>query len=257
LQREEFLVKVSLLQHTVDPEMTVALASRLCYSPVGIAELEETWSREEALRLIDKILKVGHFSVLEHAVFTFGIEGISRATSHQLVRHRIASYSQQSQRYVKAREEFDYVLPPSIDGSPELRKRFRRHLATVGRLYRVFIEAGIPPEDARFLLPNAASTKIVVTMNARALHHFFSLRCCQRAQWEIRAMAEAMLGLVRRTAPALFRKAGPGCLRGSCPEKGMTCGRVKEVRRAYRAWPVDERRPPIEGEVRGREGTGK
>jgi thymidylate synthase (FAD) len=252
----ESSVKVTLLRYTDDPEMTVALASRLCYSPVGIAALEGRWTRDEAARLIGKIMKLGHFSVLEHAGFTFGIEGISRAASHQLVRHRIASYSQQSQRYVKAKEKFEYVLPDSIGENAVLKKKFTRQMSSAGRLYEEFVAAGVPAEDARFLLPNAAATKIVVTMNARALRHFFTLRCCLRAQWEIRAVAEEMLGLVRRTAPLLFEDAGPGCLRGRCPEKTMTCGRVKEVRQAYRRWPSEAARPgmssvPITGEGSG------
>jgi thymidylate synthase (FAD) len=232
--------------------MTVALASRLCYSPVGIAELEEKWSRERALKLIARILKIGHFSVLEHAAFTFGIEGLSRAASHQLVRHRLASYSQQSQRYVKAGKEFEYVLPPSIAERKSLAGKFRRQMASVGRLYQEFVEEGIPAEDARFLLPNAAATKILVTMNARQLRHFFTLRCCQRAQWEIRGAAEEMLGLVKEAAPALFEEAGPGCLRGRCPEGEMTCGRSREVRRAYRSWKAGVSRPRLaEGSSRG------
>jgi thymidylate synthase (FAD) len=234
--------------------MTVALASRLCYSPVGIAELEEKWSREAALKLIARILKIGHFSVLEHAAFTFGIEGLSRAASHQLVRHRLASYSQQSQRYVKAGKEFDYVVPPSIAARKGLALKFRRQMAAAGRLYQEFVEEGIPAEDARFLLPNAASTKILVTMNARELRHFFTLRCCRRAQWEIRAVAEEMLGLVKEAAPALFEKAGPGCLRGRCPEGEMTCGRTREVREAYRCW---RRGPTIAEGPSGKKGKRK
>lgn len=238
-------MKVTLLRHTSEPEMTVALASRLCYSPVGIAELKERWSPESAKKMIDKIMNIGHFSVLEHAAFTFGIEGISRATSHQLVRHRLASYSQQSQRYVKAGKQFEYVLPPTVEIREDLKKKFERQMRAAGRTYREFVEAGVPAEDARFLLPNAAATKIIVTMNARELHHFFSLRCCRRAQWEIRGMSEEMLGLVRKTAPALFRQAGPGCLRGQCPEKQMTCGMIKEVRKAYRNWPAARKRPEL------------
>jgi thymidylate synthase (FAD) len=249
-------VKVTLLRYTDDPEMTVALASRLCYSPVGIADLEERWTREGAARLIGKIMKLGHFSVLEHASFTFGVEGISRAASHQLVRHRIASYSQQSQRYVKAKEEFEYVLPGSIAARDDLKRKFARQMSSAGRLYEEFVAAGVPAEDARFLLPNAAATKIVVTMNARALRHFFTLRCCLRAQWEIRAVAEEMLGLARRAAPLLFADAGPGCIRGRCPEKSMTCGLVKEVRRAYRRWPDEAARPAIDEDGRGNEGEG-
>ena len=234
--------------------MTVALASRLCYSPVGIEALEKRWTRDEAARLIGKIMKLGHFSVLEHAGFTFGIEGISRAASHQLVRHRIASYSQQSQRYVKAKEKFEYVLPGSIAARGDLKKKFTRQMSSAGRLYEEFVAAGVPAEDARFLLPNAAATKIIVTMNARELRHFFTLRCCQRAQWEIRAVAEEMLGLVRRTASLLFDGAGPGCLRGRCPEKTMTCGLAKEVRQAYRRWPSEAARPTIGDDERRRKG---
>jgi thymidylate synthase (FAD) len=238
-------MKVSLLRCTPEPEMSVATASRLCYSPVGIRELEQRWNRRQALKLIDKIMKLGHYSVLEHASFTFGVEGISRAASHQLVRHRVASYSQQSQRYVRARKEFDHVVPPSIGGDADLRKRFRHFMEEAGELYRHFVEAGVPAEDARFVLPNAAATKIVVTMNARELHHFFALRCCLRAQWEIRGVAEEMLGLARKQAPALFQKAGPGCLRGPCPEKEMTCGRSREVRKAYGDWKGRRKRPAL------------
>lgn len=227
--------------------MTVAIASRLCYSPVGIAELQRKWSRRQALKLIDKIMKIGHYSVLEHASFTFGVEGISRAASHQLVRHRVASYSQQSQRYVKAGKSFDYVLPESIKPDRELKRKFTKFMAEAGDLYGTLVEAGIPAEDARFVLPNAAATRIVVTMNARELHHFFTLRCCLRAQWEIRGVAEEMLGLARRKAPALFTGAGPGCLRGSCPEKEMTCGRIKEVRKAHKGWTGTRKRPGLEG----------
>ena len=240
-------MRVSLLRCTPEPEMTVATASRLCYSPVGITELQQKWSRRQGLKLIDKIMKIGHYSVLEHASFTFGIEGISRAASHQLVRHRVASYSQQSQRYVRASRAFDYVLPESIKADGELGKQFRKFMQAAGDLYRTFVEAGIPAEDARFVLPNAAATKIVVTMNARELHHFFSLRCCLRAQWEIRGVAEEMLGLARRKAPALFTGAGPGCLRGSCPEKEMTCGRIKEVRKVYKGWTGRRKRPGLDG----------
>ncbi len=239
-------MKVLLLQHTPEPELTVALAARLCYSPAGVAGLREGLTPEGGSRLIRRILKIGHHSVLEHATFTFGVEGISRAASHQLVRHRIASYSQQSQRYVKLGEEFESVVPPSIAGRADLHAKFTRQMKAAGRLYRQCVEAGIPAEDARFLLPNAAATKIIVTMNARALRHFFELRCCLRAQWEIRAMAEEMLGRARRAAPVLFEGAGPGCLRGKCPEGEMTCGRVVEVRKAYRQWDPESVRPGLE-----------
>jgi len=223
---------VQLLTHTPNPEQVVAAAARLCYSDASIERLLEQ-APEQAAKLLRKILDLGHFSVLEHVAFTFGIEGISRACSHQLVRHRIASFSQQSQRYVSHTEPFAAVVPPSIAGQPELAQRFDAFLAETHRLYRELLDAGVPAEDARFVLPNAAATKLVFTMNARELHHFFALRCCRRAQWEIRVMAREMLKLARQAAPLLFVDAGPGCLRGPCPEGAMTCGAIAEVRREY------------------------
>ncbi len=226
--------RVSLLQYTPDPERTVALAARLCYSDTGIEGLKERLTEASARKLLKKIIKLGHFSVLEHASFTFGIEGISRATSHQLVRHRIASYSQQSQRYVAFRERLEYITPPTIGSDSELRERFDRMVAELFETYRWLLERGIPQEDARYILPNAAETKIIVTMNARELLHFFSLRCCERAQWEIREMAKRMLSLVKKVAPTIFEKAGPGCVRGRCPEGEMTCGRPDEIREEFK-----------------------
>jgi thymidylate synthase (FAD) len=151
-----------------------------------------------------------------------------------LVRHRIASYSQQSQRYVSHETLFEAVVPESVAGRPELAERFQAQLEAAHHLYRDLLAAGIPAEDARFVLPNAAATKLVMTMNARELHHFFALRCCRRAQWEIRAMAKEMLRQVRKAAPLLFADAGPGCLRGACPEGAMTCGETAAVRREYK-----------------------
>jgi len=225
-------MRVQLLTHTPDPEQVVAAAARLCYSDASIGQLLER-APEQAPKLLRKILDLGHLSVLEHASFTFGIEGISRACSHQLVRHRIASYSQQSQRYVSHEAPFEAVMPESISERPELATRFERHLAATHELYRELLAAGIPAEDARFVLPNAAATKLVLTMNARELHHFFALRCCRRAQWEIRIMAKEMLRLAKQAAPLLFADAGPGCLRGACPEGKMTCGAAAEVRKEY------------------------
>ena len=238
-------VRVSLLRQTADPELAVALAARLCYSPDGIGDLERGTGSEGAAALIRRILKLGHLSVLEHAVFSFGVEGISRAASHQLVRHRVASYSQQSQRYVAADEEFEHVVPPSIAARPELSGAFARAMRDAGKRYRELIARGIPAEDARFVLPNAAATRIIVTMNARELRHFFTLRCCLRAQWEIRGLAERMLGLCRCAAPVLFEGCGPACLSGACPEGKLSCGRIREVRSAYRAWPAGEPQPRL------------
>lgn len=223
---------VQLLTHTPDPEAVVAAAARLCYSPSSIDQLLEK-SRSDREALLRKILSLGHTSVLEHANFTFGIEGISRACSHQLVRHRIASYAQQSQRYVSHKERFAAVTPPSIEQRPELLERYQALLDDIHDVYRQLIDAGVPAEDARFVLPNAAQTKLVMSMNARELLHFFNLRCCRRAQWEIRAMAKQMLRLVRPVAPLLFAQAGPGCLAGACPEGSMTCGEIKAVRQEY------------------------
>ena len=223
---------VQLLTHTPHPEQVVAAAARLCYSDASIEQLLDQ-PAEQAARLLGKILGLGHYSVLEHASFSFGIEGISRACSHQLVRHRVASFSQQSQRYVSCDTPFEAVVPDSIRRQPELLTRFAAHMAATHGLYRDLMAAGVPAEDARFVLPNAAATKLVLTMNARELHHFFVLRCCRRAQWEIRAMAKEMLRLVRQAAPLLFAGAGPGCLKGPCPEGAMCCGAMAEVRREY------------------------
>ncbi len=223
---------VQLLTHTPEPEQVVAAAARLCYSASSIDQLLEK-SRVGREAFLAKILSLGHLSVLEHASFTFGIEGISRACSHQLVRHRIASYSQQSQRYVSHQERFAAVTPPTIASRPALKARFEAMLQEIHQVYGELLDQGVPAEDARFVLPNAAETKIVLSMNARELRHFFALRCCRRAQWEIRAMAVEMLRLARRAAPLLFASAGPGCLQGACPEGQMTCGAMAEVRKEF------------------------
>jgi len=225
---------VELIIHTPDPEQVVAAAARLCYSNASIGELMEK-SRTERQEFLAKIMSLGHHSVLEHVSFTFGVEGISRACSHQLVRHRLASYSQQSQRYVSHKTRFSAVTPDSISARPELNQRYQQLLDEIHQFYGDMLDAGIPAEDARFLLPNAATTKIVVTMNGRELRHFFALRCCRRAQWEIQELAKRMLSLVRPVAPTLFAKSGPGCLGGRCPEGKMTCGQAAAVRDEFSA----------------------
>lgn len=228
-------MKVALLQHTPEPELTVALAARLCYSQVDIEALKEKLSGADVKAFLDKIMSLGHQSVLEHASFTFGVDGISRVTSHQLVRHRVASFSQQSQRYVSHKERFAVVTPKTIAENPEHLELFDKQVAAVHAAYAALVEAGVPAEDARYLLPNATETKIIITMNARELLHFFGVRCCERAQWEIRAMAVEMLRLVKDVAPTIFDKAGPGCLSGPCPEGAMCCGKMNEVREFFRA----------------------
>ncbi len=223
---------VKLLQHTREPELVVAQAAKLCYSDAGLEAIAEKLSPETNADFIRRLIAMGHLSALEHASFTFGIEGVSRALTHQLVRHRLASYSQQSQRYVSMRD-FHYITPPALSEQPELLNRFKTVIDDIGRVYQELLEAGIPAEDARYLLPNACETKIVVTMNARELLHFFRLRCCHRAQWEIHALADRMLNLARSVGPNLFRQAGPGCINGPCPEGKLSCGKMPEVRQKY------------------------
>jgi thymidylate synthase (FAD) len=225
---------VKLIQYTPNPEHAVALAARLCYSPVTIEALQEKLSGNDIKGFLEKIMSLGHQSVLEHASFTFGIEGVSRVTTHQLVRHRLASFSQQSQRYVSHKDQFAAVVPPSIAERPAVSARFAEYLQSIQRFYADMVEAGIPAEDARYILPNATETKIMVTMNARELFHFFRLRCCERAQWEIRSMSLEMLKLVKVVAPTIFSNAGPGCLNGPCPEGRMTCGKADAIREFYK-----------------------
>lgn len=228
-------MNIELLQHTAEPERTVALAARLCYSPAGIEELKGKTDASDYISFIDKIMSMGHHSVLEHVSFTFGIEGISRVTSHQLVRHRLASYSQQSQRYVSHAERFGAVVPPSVAANEEAQRIFDFTIGVLHHAYKELVGIGIVAEDARYLLPNATETKIIMTMNARELLHFFSLRCCERAQWEIRDMAVGMLKLVKGVAPAIFRDAGPGCVSGPCAEGELSCGRSSEIRKQFRS----------------------
>ena len=225
---------VILIEHTPNPELTVALAARLCYSPSSINKLREKLEASDIEAFLDKIMSLGHHSVLEHASFTFGIEGISRVTTHQLVRHRIASFSQQSQRYVSHKENFTSIMPDSISENPAARQIFTLMSETVHKAYTQLVEIGIPAEDARYILPNATETKIIMTMNARELLHFFALRCCKRSQWEIRAMSVEMLRLVKRVAPVIFREAGPGWVSGPCPEGRFCCGLTTEVREFYK-----------------------
>ncbi len=217
-------MNVELLYHTPNPERAIATAARLCYAPVGASELMESMSDERVNSVLTTIMKSGHFSTLEHASYTFAIEGVSRALTHQLVRHRIASFNQQSQRYVKFKDGVSVVTPHTIEESPEAQAVFDQAIDACVQAYEKLLEAGIPAEDARYLLPNAAESKIVVTMNVRELLHFFSTRCCNRAQWEIRELAHKMLELARPTAPFIFMDAGAPCVRGACPEGKMTCG---------------------------------
>lgn len=225
-------MKVRLLNHTPEPEKTVAAAARLCYSAVGATELLANLTREQEENLLSKLIALGHLSPFEHASFTFGVEGISRALSHQLVRHRIASYSQQSQRYV-GEEDFAFIIPPSVKAKEESLAFFQEIMGDINRAYKKLREL-VPKEDARYVLPQACETKIVFTFNAHSLLNFFEKRLCHRAQWEIRQMAELMLEEVEKVAPLLFAPAGPTCdTQGVCYEGELTCGRAKVIKSRF------------------------
>ena len=267
------MLKVKIIAHTPEPDKVVAQAGKLCYSAVGVDEITQKLTEEEIARYVNMLASIGHESPLEHVSFTFAIEGISRVCTHQIVRHRIASYSQQSQRYVKL-EQFEYIVPPAIENNPEAKRIFietmerdqkaydelvdlllediliDKHAADYGSCIREILKENpdVAPdrskvldlyaenflkdyrkaekqaiEDARYVFPNACETKIVITMNARSLLHFFNVRCCNRAQWEIREMATEMLKECKKIAPALFKKAGPDCVYGKCGEGKMSC----------------------------------
>jgi thymidylate synthase (FAD) len=222
--REGASVDVRLLYSTPDPERAIAAAARLCYAPVGAAELMERMSDEAVRKVLKTVITSGHLSTLEHASYTFAIDGVSRAMTHQLVRHRLASYNQQSQRYVTYSDEPTFIVPPEVAADAGRNEEFLAACTAAFEAYRALLDAGVAPEDARYLLPNAMETKIVVTMNVRELLHFFELRCCRRAQWEIREVALRMLELAEPSAPYIFMDAGASCRRGPCGEGTMTCG---------------------------------
>lgn len=242
-------MKVQIIAHTPDPERVVAQAGKLCYSSVGVEDIAENLTQEEIDKFVKMLIQMGHESPVEHVTFTFAIEGISRVTTHQLVRHRIASYSQQSQRYVKL-NQFEYIVPPEIEKIPEAKALFLETMEKDQKAYdelvKLLMKEKIPRdamlskqqynaiekqaiEDARYVFPNACETKIVVTMNVRTLLHFFNVRCCERAQWEIREMAKQMLIECKKVAPMLFKNAGPACVRGKCTEGKMSCGKPKKA----------------------------
>lgn len=268
-------MKVQIIAHTPNPEEVVAQAAKLCYSPVGVDEIMEKLTPEKIESFVDHLATIGHESPLEHVTFTFAIEGISRVTTHQIVRHRLASYSQQSQRYVKL-DQFEYIIPPEIEKDSHARNIFIKHMENSQKAYDELVDILITNkiynkypewitegiyidkyselkgnkslsevfrelnkkeysaiekeaiEDARYVFPNACETKIVMTMNARSLLHFFNVRCCNRAQWEIRQMADEMLKECKKVAPTLFKKAGPDCTFGKCGEGSMSCGNPRK-----------------------------
>ena len=228
-------LNVTLIAHTPEPEKVIAMASRTCYSALDLEGLDKKTDAADNAAYIRRVLASGHTSIAEHASFTFGLEGVSRTLLAQITRHRVAIFSVQSQRYVSVAgaEVFDYVLPPRIRAlGPEAEEKFVQQMKTMQRWYDEWSEAlgQDSAEDARFVLPGAAATRIVMTMNARELLHFFSLRMCNRAQGEVREAAWRMYELVYPLAPSVFENAGPGWARGACPEGKRTCGRAAEVR---------------------------
>jgi len=249
--------KVTLLTYTPMPVRTVATAAKLCYSPVTIGELQDGLSDEKAASFVNMLSEIGHESPIEHASFTFGIEGVSRSLLAQITRHRIASFSVQSQRYVREKA-FEYVLPPTLEEIPEAKALYEEAMRADQEYYERIaallkdkhvadmVADGMSEadavkkaekmaiEDARFVLPNACTTKMVVTMNARSLKNFFAHRCCNRAQWEIREVANEMLALVKGVAPELFEHCGPPCVKGGCPEGKMSCGKAAQMREYYK-----------------------
>ncbi|MDD3193065.1 MAG: FAD-dependent thymidylate synthase [Oscillospiraceae bacterium] len=249
--------KVTLLSYTPEPEKLVAAAAKLCYSSSSPQTLMDGLTPEKTESFLEMLQAMGHESPIEHVSFTFGIEGVSRSLLAQITRHRIASYSVQSQRYVREKD-FQYVTPLQIEKIPAALELYEQTMAQIGESYdrlaamlkekhvETLMAEGMDEkaagrkaekmaiEDARFVLPNACDTQMVVTMNARSLYNFFRHRCCNRAQWEIREVAYQMLALVHTVAPTLFQSAGAPCICGNCPEGKMSCGHPDEVR-AYDA----------------------
>ena len=253
-------MKVKLIAHTPDPEKLIATAAKLCYSSSSVDDLQIGLTEEKIKKFLDMLMELGHESPLEHASFTFAIEGISRACSHQLVRHRIASYSQKSQRYV-SEAQFDYVIPETIKNNPVARDLYNTLMTTIQLDYdairdvliKDFMSQGISKkdaekianEDARMVLPNACETSIIVTMNIRSLFNFFKHRCCNRAQWEIRALAMEMWHLCMEVAPLIFQHAGPECItKGKCPEGNMSCGKPPIMCHGERSHPSPDKETP-------------
>lgn len=232
---------VELIAHTPLPEEVCSLGAKLCYSKSDVNALKEKVSSRDQGEFLERIMQSGHLSVLEHASFTFAVEGVSRVLLAQVTRHRIASFSVQSQRYVSLADSFCYIVPPAVEALGK--EAVERYSSQMEQMHSWYIEwqkdlgnAGESSnEDARFVLPNACETRFVMTMNVRELKHFFRLRCCSRAQWEIRALAREMLILCKRVSPVLFSDDGPGCVSGSCPEGAKSCGNAAQIREMYKS----------------------
>ncbi len=240
----EATLRVRLLSHTPDGEKIIAAAAKLCYARADIDTVLDGLTPEKTESFLDMLASLGHESPIEHISFTFGIENVSRALLAQITRHRIASFSVQSQRYV-AEDGFDFILPPAIAENAEAKALYLETMDELSARYTKLTELLMEGtegsvadkkkaiEDARFVLPNGCTTKMMVTMNARSLLNFFRLRCCNRAQWEIRELATQMLMEVREVCPTVFKLAGPPCVAGRCPEGKMTCGKMKEMKEKF------------------------
>ncbi len=215
-------MNVKLIGYTPDPEKIPAMAAKLTHSKTKPENLDKS-SNKELNEILKYVLDAGHNSVIEHTSFTFAISDVSRSLTHQLVRHRIASYAQQSQRYVDFKEP-NYVIPPTIEKNKKMKEAYEKTMENIWSEYNKLLDLGVPAQDSRFVLPNAACTNIIVTMNARSLLNFFELRTCMHAQWEIRKLANKMLSEVKKVAPIIFKNAGPACkTKGYCPENKLDC----------------------------------
>ena len=257
-------MNVELLQHTPEPEKIIAAAAKLCYSSSGIDGILDGLDEEKTDKFLKRLMSMGHESPIEHITFTFGIEGVSRSLLAQFTRHRLASYSVKSQRYVKE-GQFEFITPPEIEKIPEAKAAFLKAMNDDVKTYNELadilytkhyvdmVSSGMDEkaaknaaekkaiEDARYVLPNACETKMIATLNARSLMNFFHHRCCERAQWEIRDLACQMLSLVKDVAPTLFANAGPRCVSGPCPEGAMSCGKMLEKRKYFGSMQVSEK----------------
>lgn len=221
---------VSLISKPQNMLKTVYTACRTCYSadtPINI--YNSTDDEEKMLKLIERVISSGHFSTIEHIQVSFAISNVSRACTHQLVRHRHMSFSQKSQRYVKEKGQFDYIVPPTIEKNPELKAKFDSFMQEISKQYLEFTEAGIPAEDARFVLPNAAASSMVASLNLREMIHVANLRLCSRAQYEIRILVKKMCEELVKEEPWLKHYLVPKCERLGFCDEDKSCGRVPKL----------------------------
>lgn len=230
--QEDKYAQVKLISKPENMLKTIYTACRTCYSadsPINIYNCDSASDEEKMLKLIKRVVSSGHYSTIEHIQVSFAISNISRACSHQLVRHRHMSFSQKSQRYVKEKGQFEYLIPDTIDKNPELKVKFDEFMSKISEFYLELTEAGIPAEDARAVLPNAASTSMVASLNLRELIHLANLRLCTRAQTEIRILVKRMCGELIKEEPWLKDYLVPKCERLGYCDEDKSCGR-KAVR---------------------------